>query len=274
MPTGVLVWWLALCAISVVNIWGWRLSATAIARRKIDATSDAHVFQRRQLALSAVFVLGCAFRSVLPRADVQRIGLFDSWVSSVLVGRSVATVAELCFVAQWALLLHKIASDAQSRCGVALSWLLVPFIAVAEICSWYAVLTTAYIGNAIEESIWALSATLLIVSFLLLWSRCKPAYRPFLAVAIVLGIGYVVFMCTVDVPMYVSRWLTDEANGREYLSLSQGWWDVGSRWIVTFAWEEWQTEIPWMSLYFSVGVWSSIALVHAHRVEPLHHVAC
>jgi hypothetical protein len=63
--------------------------------------------------------------------------------------------------------------------------------------------------------------------------------------------------------MYVSRWLADEASGRTYLSLSQGIEDVGSRWIVTFKWEDWQTEIPWMSLYFSLGVWCSIALVHA-----------
>jgi hypothetical protein len=268
MSTGVLVWWSALCAVSVFNIWAWRLSAAALARRKAAADPAIYVFQRRQLLLSAVYVLGCAFRSILPRADVQRIGLFDSWVSSVMVGRSVATVAELCFIAQWALLLHRIARDAESRFGVVVSWLLVPLIAVAEVCSWYGVLTTSYIGNAVEESIWAITAALVIVSFLALWSRCTAAYRPFLAAALVLGVAYVVFMCTVDIPMYVSRWLADEANGREYLSLGQGLWDVRSRWTVTFAWEEWRTEIPWMSLYFSVAVWCSIALVHAPRFEP------
>jgi hypothetical protein len=267
MSAGVLVWWSALCAVSVCNIWGWRLSAAAVARRKAAADPEIYVFQRRQLLLSAVYVLGCAFRSILPRADVQRIGLFDSWVSSVMVGRSVATVAEICFIAQWALLLNKIARDAQARSWVVVSWCLVPLIVIAEVCSWYAVLTTAYIGNAVEESIWALSALLMIVSFLALWSRCSAAYRAFLAAGLVLGVAYVAFMCTVDVPMYLSRWLADEASGREYLSLSQGLWDVGSRWNVTFAWEEWRTEIPWMSLYFSVGVWCSIALVHVPRLE-------
>ena len=56
------------------------------------------------LWLSSVF--GCGFRSLIPRADVQRFGLIDSWLSSALIGRSVATAAELCFVAQSALLLH------------------------------------------------------------------------------------------------------------------------------------------------------------------------
>ena len=265
VSVGVLAWWIALCALSVFNIDLWRRSATALARQKADLDPEVYRFQRCQLSLSAAYVLGCAFRSILPRADVQRIGLLDSWVSSVLIGRSVATVAELCFAAQLALLLHMIARDANSRFGNAISWLLVPMIVVAELCSWYGVLTTSYIGNAIEESIWALTALTLIVGFAAVWPTCKAAFRPFLAVAIALGVAYVVFMCTVDVPMYVSRWLADETNGREYLSLSQGLWDVGSRWKVTHTWDEWHPEIPWMSLYFSVGVWWSLALVHVPR---------
>jgi hypothetical protein len=265
MDGGVLAWWGTLCAVSVANVCAWRVSAAALARRRADAEPAEHQFRRRQLLLSAVYVLGCGFRSILPRADVQRIGLFDSWLSSVLVGRSVATVAELCFMAQWALLLHRISRDAGCRFGVAVAWLIVPLIAVAEVCSWTAVLTTCYLGNAIEESIWALTVTLLLLSCVALWPRCRAVWRPFLAATLVLGVAYVAFMCTVDVPMYVSRFLADEASGREYLSLSQGWRDVGARWSVTFSWEDWRTEVPWMSLYFSVCVWSSIALVHVPR---------
>ncbi|OAI54602.1 hypothetical protein AYO44_03410 [Planctomycetaceae bacterium SCGC AG-212-F19] len=264
---GVVLWWTALCALSVVNLCGWRLSAAAVARRRAAVSPTIYLFQWRQLLLSAVYVLGCGFRAVLPRADVQRIGLYDSWISSVMVGRSVATVAELCFIAQWALLLHKFAKDAGSRFGVVVAWLLVPMIVVAEVCSWYAVLTTAYLGNAIEESIWALAAGLLILSGLALWSRCRAGYRPFLAAAMALGVAYVAFMCTVDVPMYVTRWLADEASGRTYLSLGQGIQDAWCRWKVTFEWDEWRTEIPWMSLYFSVAVWWSIALIHAPSLE-------
>src|SRR5262249_21390351 len=121
---GVVAWWTALCAVSVVNLGLWRLSAEALARRKGSVEPAVYRFQRWQLLLSAVYVLGCGFRSIVPRADVQRLGLFDSWVSSVMVGRSVATVAELCFMAQWALLLHKIARDAHCRSGVVVSWLL------------------------------------------------------------------------------------------------------------------------------------------------------
>jgi hypothetical protein len=266
--SGVVAWWTVLCAVGVVNLCGWHRTATVVVRRKGTAAPSSYAIQRWQLLLSAVFVLGCGFRSLFPRADVQRLGLIDSWLSSVLVGRSVATLAELCFMGQWALLLNTAARDAGSRAGVTLSWLLVPLIAVAEVCSWYAVLTTCYLGNALEESIWALTATLLLVGCLLVWSRCRAARRPFLAAALVLGVVYVTFMCTVDVPMYVARWQADEAGGRTYLALGQGLHDAWSRRVVTFAWEEWRPEIPWMTLYFSVCVWWSLALVHAPRLAP------
>ena len=74
-------------------------------------------------------------------------------------------------------------------------------------------------------------------------------------------------MFLVDVPMYWSRWLADEAIGRSYMSLEQGVLDVAGRWKVSHAWQDWQSEIAWMSLYFSAAVWLSIALIHAPGME-------
>jgi hypothetical protein len=267
LSPGVLAWWLVLCAVSFVNILAWRLTAANLSRRQAYVDPAVHRCQRWQLVLSAVFVLGCAFRAIVPRADVQRIGLFDTWISNVLVGRTVATVAELCFAAQWALLLRQAGKDASSRFGLAISVVLVPLIVVAEVFSWGAVLTTANIGHVIEESIWALSAALLVTSCLALRGRCGRAVQPFLSTVIVFGIAYVIFMCMVDVPMYASRWLADEANGREYLSLSQGLQELTARWTVKYSWDAWSQEMPWMSLYFSVGVWTSLALVHLPRLS-------
>lgn len=273
LTSGVVAWWTVLCAISVFNICGWRVSAAAVERGRGYTEPDLYRFQRWQLMLSAVYVFGCGFRAVLPRADVQRIGLWDSWLSSVMVGRSVATVAEVCFIIQCALLLNKYAREAGSRFGVVVSWMIVPMIVMAEICSWYAVLTTCYLGNAIEESLWTTSVTLVLLSCLALWPRCRSACRPFLAAAMVLGVAYVMFMATVDVPMYLTRWMADEASGRTYLTVSQGLQDVWARRSVTFDWEAWRTEVPWMTLYFSVAVWWSIALAHAPRVTERATVA-
>jgi hypothetical protein len=258
-------WWAALCAVTVVNLGAWAGAAWAFRRRRRTSETPIYALRRWQPWLSAVFVLVCGFRAVFPRADVQRICLHDSWLSSVAVGRSLATIAELCFVAQWAFMLREIGTSTRTRFAITISWLLIPLICVAEICSWYAVLTTRYAGNAFEESIWALSATLAIAGAVAVWPRIARPHRPTLALAIVFGIAYVVFMAGVDVPMYVGRWLADEAHGRRYLSLGQGVRDVFLRWVVTDSWDEWRSEMPWMSLYFSVAVWLSIALMHAPR---------
>ena len=109
------------------------------------------------LLLCAAYVFGCAFRSFLPRADVQRICLFDTWLSSVVVGRSVATVAEVAFVAQWAIILHQLGTMTGADTAVNAAWVILPLILIAECFSWYAVLTTHYLYNAIENSLWAVA---------------------------------------------------------------------------------------------------------------------
>ena len=65
---------------------------------------------------------------------------------------------------------------------------------------------------------------------------------------------------TVDVPMYVSRWQAGLADGGKRLGLLEGLRDVSTRWVVTHDYEEWKDEIAWMSLYFSLAVWASLAL--------------
>jgi nitrate reductase gamma subunit len=115
-------WWGLLTLISGVNIAVWLLLYQQLhdhPARGLDSTSGIEPM----LLLSAVYVFGCAFRSILPRADVQRICLFDTWLSSVVVGRSVATAAELCFAVQWAIVLHKLGVMTEADTTLNAAWL-------------------------------------------------------------------------------------------------------------------------------------------------------
>jgi hypothetical protein len=268
MSIEVFAWWTLLCTVAAFNIAAWAFSAAAVTRWRTVLSAEAYAEWRLQLLLSAGYVFGCAFRSFVPVYDVPRLCLLDSWLSSVIIGRSVATVAELCFVAQWALLLRGASQDTGSAVGRAVASVLPPLVAIAETCSWYAVLTTSNLGHVLEESLWGLGAALLVASLIALWPRCARRQRPLLALWCVAGVAYVFFMFLVDVPMYWSRWLADEAMGRPYMSLSQGVLDISSRWVVSHRWEAWRSEVTWMSLYFSVGVWISIALIHAPVTRP------
>lgn len=260
-----MVWWAILTAASAANIVFW----IAVARRFAqDAPSMEPAVRRTrkwQLGLAAAFVLGCAFRSLLPRAEGQRIVLYDSWISAVVISRAVATVAELSLVAQWTIFVREYARGVNARLALALSWLFIPLIMNAEVFSWYTTLTTNFIGSCVEESTWAVTALLMVISFSTLWSRYEGARRRIIGVCIASLTVYFIFMCSVDVPMYRSRWRADTARGKPYLSVANGWHDAGTRRVLTRAWVDWRDEMPWMSLYFTAGVWISISMV---RVRP------
>src|ERR1700676_1978330 len=143
-----------------------------------------------------------------------------------MVGRSVATVAELCFAAQWAIVLYALGKVANSDTAKNIAKAIVPIIVVAEICSWYAVITTNFLGNVWENSLWTI--TFLLIGIAL--SRLVPRFRgpaQFAIAAAAAGIAaYVVFMATVDVPMYFGRWQADLASGKDYLGFVAGLLDV------------------------------------------------
>ncbi len=240
----------------------WSFSAIAVHHASPAIHAQA-LASRLQLLLSAGYVLGCAFRCLLPVFDIPRVVLVDSRLSNVIVGRSVATVAELCFAAQWALMLHRMAFLSHSLPGQTLSLAIMPLIVIAEGCSWYAVLTTAQRPHAFENSFWGLSAALLVASLLLIDPHRVAGLYPTMIVWCVGGAAYVAYIFLIDVPAYWSRWRADEINGRRYLSMAQGVKDACRRRIVSHSWEVWKSEIVWMSLYFTFGVWTSISLVYA-----------
>jgi len=253
-------WWHLLCAIAGLNLVAWTASTAWLHRNRPDGTTWPH--QRLQLLLSALYVLGCGYRSFLPVFDVPRVVMVDSFASSVIVGRTVATIAELSFAAQWALLLRGAALTTGHRFSLRVAHAIVPLIAIAEINSWNAVLTTRNIGHVAEETLWGTVAVLSVLAMLAMWPLATARGRRWLGVAILAGAVYATYMFMVDVPMYWARWVADEAAGRAYPTLAAGIVDASDRWTVSHDWVHWRSEVVWMTLYFSVAVWISIALAH------------
>ena len=255
----VAVWWLFLVVVSAANVAAW----FALRHHLRNASRHLHagLFRVELMTfLCAAYVFGCAFRSLLPRADVQRIALFDTWLSSIAVGRSVATVAEICFVIQWAIVLRLLGDMVKSDTVRAISKIIVPLIVVAECCSWYAVVTTSFLGNTVENSIWAVAFLLIAIALIRLLGEFRGLARAGLGVALA-GVGlYLAFLVAIDVPMYFARWQEDMANGKVLLGLFPGLHDSATRLTVTQDIAHWRDEMAWMGLYFSVAVWSSLTL--------------
>ena len=252
-------WWIFLVAVSALNVVLLLCLRAGYRRNLFGARSVPRSFEPL-LLLGAVYVLGCAFRSVLPRADVQRICLFDTWLSSILVGRSVATVAELCFAVQWAIVLRELARMTRSDTAMNIATAIVPMIALAECCSWYAVISTNFLGNVLENTLWTLAFLLIAVALVRLYFSFRGIAQTAIGAMAAGVVAYVVFMSTVDVPMYFVRWQSELADGVQLLGLFSGLHDLATRWVVTHDIAQWRDEIPWMSLYFSVAVWTSLLL--------------
>jgi hypothetical protein len=259
-------WWGLLTLVSGANIAVWLLLYRQLHEQPTGSLGSTPGIEL-MLLLSAAYVFGCAFRSFLPRADVQRICLFDTWLSSVVVGRSVATVAEICFAAQWAIILHQLGTMTGADATLNVAWVIVPLILIAECFSWYAVLTRNYLGNAIENSIWAVAFFLVGIGLCRLLPEFDGPVRVVLAIAITGIVGYLAFLMTLDVPMYLARWRAEAAGGSKLLGLLEGLRDVSTRWVVTHDLAEWKDEIVWMSLYFSAAVWASLALCACYSLE-------
>jgi hypothetical protein len=193
--------------------------------------------------------------------------LFDTWLSSVMVGRSVATVAEVCFAAQWAIILHHLGTMTGADTTLNAAWVVVPLILVAQCFSWHAVLTRNYLGHAIENSIWGVAFFIVGIGLCRLLPEFDGTVRAILVIAIIGIAGFLAFLATIDVPMYLTRWRAGVANGSRSLSPLEGLRDASVRWVVTHDIAEWKDEIAWMSLYFSVAVWASLAICVCYSIR-------
>jgi hypothetical protein len=168
--------------------------------------------------------------------------------------------AEICFVAQWAIMLHQLGLMTGADTALNAAWVIVPLVVVAECFSWHAVLTRNYLGSAIENSIWAVSFFIVAIGLCRLLPMFDGPVGAALLIAIVGIAGYLAFLATIDLPMYLTRWQAEGGKRVGSLGYLEGLRDASVRWVVTHDIAEWRQEIPWMSLYFSAAVWASLTL--------------
>lgn len=247
-------WWQMLCAVSAANILIWVFAAWT-------EPWNADLYRSKQLVLSGFFVSACAFRSLFPRVDVERICLWDSPLSSIVVGRSIATIAEICFAWQCVLLLSKLAALTGSPVIGEIGLVLLPIVIVAELACWYAVVTLNHIGHAVEELLWAIMIGLVAAGLLLYWRHGTEAAPLWVPVGLVACAGAAVLMLMVDIPLYIARWRMGKNSGLRYLCIVEGLKDTVVRRRGTQTRDEWRNEMLWMTLYFSAGVWVSLGMI-------------
>jgi len=249
---GVLSWWRALRALAMLNVCLW-LAALFLA--PLHGTHAG-----LQLALSGVYVLVCAYRSVFPRVDLERLVVVDTLLSSIFLGRAAATVAEICFALQLGLLVHQLGVHAGLPWVQQAAWAVPVFMIVAQGFCWHSVLTLNHITQAVESSLWA-AGFAWIAALLAAVALGSSGWVNALAVFGVLGaLAFVAYVLWVDVPMYWRRYRHGRATGLVYMRLDHGMRDAWQRRVPSGNWAAWKADALWLTPYFSVGVWISIAM--------------
>lgn len=262
------MWWNCLRNISITNmlLWFWTY--------QIHKNSELEHRTYSQICLSAVYVLVCAYRSIYPRVDLERYCLFDSHLSSIFLGRLAATIAEICYSYQFALLLSQLAEIFE---GKEIIWLikitsdfLVPMITVAQLCCWRAVLTLDFRWHIIEESIWAIASFLIFSSFcsviMIALNQVRCCCQDdviFISITgSIFSIAYLGFMVVLDIPMYINKQKENRAKRIHGSKQNGRCTNIWSQRKTTEDWKVWREEAPWLTGYFSLAVWISISLIH------------
>jgi hypothetical protein len=246
----------SLLAVAAVNAVLW----VTIARFPTLRTRYAET----QLVLSGVYVGVCGFRSIFPRVDLERVCLWDTWLSAILLGRIAATVAEVCFALQCTLFVQRLSEIVRIPALNAAADMFMPLVIIAELACWYAVLSLDHIGHAVEESLWALMMLALSAATGTAALAARGPLRVMLILCF-LTYGVAAALTTIfDVRMYLRR-RRDHPADRQ-LTLAAGFVDSRRRWHATWAWGVWREEVAWMTLYFSFGVWTSLAMVLLERL--------
>lgn len=300
-----LFWQKQMFATGIFNVllclWVCRDAAKTTSQAE---TVSSAIYRTRMRRLGLCLVFGCAFRGSFPRCTVERICFFDSWVNFSLVGRSVAAVSELTYVAELAYGISNVGHELHSlglkmhpdfetgkiaeklfACVDYVCIFAFSLICVAECCSFTGVLKQNYGWFTVENSLWATMATLLgLTSYYLAWytirvqhiaQRVQPQIdlrfmgRTLTYMAI-FATGYCSYQFFIDLPMYYNRWQADKLEGRQDNLLLEGVFDAMSCHKVSRASVDWAPNVLWLTMYFIFCPASAIGLSMAPRILNLH----
>lgn len=251
------IWWALLASIGLVDVLLWLGTAAAA-----PATGP---YGAQHLRLSGIYAFVCACRAMLPRIDLERTVMLDHGLSSIFLGRSGATVAEICFGIQATLALHELGGV------LGLPWMQTVAPLVAVLCTvaqgfcWASVISLSHLGHVVEESLWGVAFAIVAACLILAFPHAEGGLRTLIGLSAAGCVGFVIFMARVDVPMYLSRWRAQRAEGFRPLGFAEGVRDALFRRAPTRSWTTWQPEVAWLTGYFSFAVWASLAMVWMPR---------
>ena len=222
--------------------------------------------------LTVIFTFVCAYRSYFPTIYLSRSCFVESGVSGILLARLMAFVGELCWMVQVANSL-KVVNRALSRSPAVnvLANFVVVLISAAECFSTYATVTKNSLFFTLEEGSWVVAGVTCITPALFILvrayrrvedpSRRDPMIRLYLTIFVGFMFVYDIWGVSTDVRSNWNRYIEERDEvPSPWLDFHTGLDQVTGLCNLDRSWETWSGYLLWMTGYFSLGVWSSLAL--------------
>mmetsp|Transcript_87949 Transcript_87949/g.257113 ORF Transcript_87949/g.257113 Transcript_87949/m.257113 type:complete len:344 (+) Transcript_87949:81-1112(+) len=278
-------WYILLSVIATSNICTYAMLKCCY---RFSADPEMQAYQKFMLRTAMPFVLVGAYRSYLPSQYPNRYVWFDTPLSSLLLVRSLAAIAEMSFISQVAKGLSVIGHQVYLAAGGCLSHCLLQLVAramvaiifIAQCFSFAGLVSESNLWFAWEEFCWGLAFLLGLPFFCLLSCRvwrlrserclcCRSCCNAFIyAVGLsIFSLVYVPYIFLFDVPVYYRRYQSQLREGFQPLGLWEGTQDAAATRRLTHALDVWRYPRVWQTAYFSAGVWMSMLLALAPRFE-------
>ncbi|KAK3276569.1 hypothetical protein CYMTET_15368 [Cymbomonas tetramitiformis] len=268
---------------------------TVYCWHKTGKASDGYERWLKYLAVPLVFE--CAWRSVFPSLYLQRYAFWDTMLNSIIVDRTFACIGELTWACQYTLVLRHIDTELTGgmRWTQTLAWLSVALAAFGECASYYNTATenelyapkrsfmqwrcrlVVPLGRAqlkwcaIEIWLWAFSWVCLFPSAVYLFFKCPgkvfgSSAKLYLFILSLAVVGAASYDFLVDGPMYMSRYHADQKAHKKYMKFLEGLEDAAERRVVTRSYADWDEDMTWMLLYFTLAPLTASLMMFAPRV--------
>ena len=208
------------------------------------------------------FYINCLVRGLFPRIDVSRTCFFGGFISSVIVGRVLATIGELAFVLcvrnyikQHLMVYRRIQRYSfgtlfKITMLFLLNYSILVVAILAEIQSWKSVIFKDNNYHVMEETLWFCMGiyTTMMTVFFKHWIPMSK-YKNFNNSLIWISSLYCVYMFFVDIPMYLERAKTQDIP----VSLDIGFWELWECQKISRDSRDYGTNMVFSLLYFGVA---------------------
>ncbi len=241
-------WWRFLSIVSIINI---------MYITNYYFTTNLPPNKLYLVSCVMIYTYVCAIRAIFPRKDVDSICFYNSIISYPLIGRVLATIAEISLIVVVSNVFKELSLKINNNTNELFYNLLIGLIVIAQIFCWSGCITKCNLFNAIEESIWAFTAFCILISNIILYNNTNNLeFKKLLINSIIFGAIYIIFMIYIDIPGYYSKW----KNKKKYYTISDGLISMYSC-KKSQLYSIWKSDMLWLTGYFTLCVWGSIYLV-------------